>query len=335
MRTREKWYKELEIRKDDLSNALTSVQSDSLVLVFPKSTNTPLKSINHTSQTTHHMETSQKSIQQLFPTSTSSFDDSLARLFQSLESGEALRIPEERSSLNLREYCAQNNLDYLSLRMFEDFSATTTEKLSAPSSPRLMSWGMIANGKCLTARITESLRIGRESSLSDILEEHVDQKYFLSELAMKNIFEKQTSKGARLHSPDDQQEGETVGETISSEHFAHIKTEIDSEKWKNDSVQPSLQEPERTEADNQSSESLRPLDSDSATQGGGFYKPFQSELTNEEGESRAVSGTDTGHTDATVHTGVNENQEIDSDWVWETSGLPWQLDKHCEWHSEI
>lgn len=199
-----------------------------------------------------------------------------------------------------------------------------------------MSWGMIANGRCLTARITESLRIGRESSLSDILEEHVDQKYFLSELAMKNIFEKQTSKGARLHSPDDQQEGETVGETMSSEHYEHTKMETDSEKWKNDSVQPSLQEPERIEADNQSSESLRPLDSDSATQGGGgFYKPFQSELENEEGARGAVSGTDTGHTDATVHTGVNENQEVDSDWVWEASGIPWQLDSMSEWHTKI
>ena len=89
---------------------------------------------------------------------------------------------------------------------------------------------MIVNGKCLTAKITECHRTGRESSLSDILEEHPDPKYFLSDLAMKNIFEKQTSKGARLHSPDDQQEGKIVGETISSAHFAHIKTENDSEK---------------------------------------------------------------------------------------------------------
>jgi len=165
------------------------------------------------------METSQKSIQTNSQTSTVSFEASLARLLVSLESGEDLRIPEGRFSLNLREYCEQNNLDYSSLRMFEDFSATTTEKLSQPSSPRLMSWGMTVNGKCLTAKITESPRIGRECSLSDILEEQPDPKYFLSELAMKNIFEKQTSKGARLHLQDEAPWGKTVGVTISSEHF--------------------------------------------------------------------------------------------------------------------
>ncbi len=47
--------------------------------------------------------------------------------------------------------------------------------------------GMTSNGKCLTARISESPRIGNECSLSDILEEHVDQKYFLSEKVIKSL----------------------------------------------------------------------------------------------------------------------------------------------------
>jgi len=126
------------------------------------------------------METSQKSIQTNSQTSTVSFEDSLAKLLVSLESVEALKIPEERSSLNLREYCEQSNLDYSSLRMLKDCSVTTTEKLSQPLSPRLMSWGMTVNGKCLTARITECHKTGSESSLSDILEDQPDPKYFLS-----------------------------------------------------------------------------------------------------------------------------------------------------------
>ena len=161
--------------------------NDHFVLVSPKSTNTPPKSINPISQTTNPMETSQKSTPQLFPTSTSSFEDSLARLFQSLENGEDLKIPDERSSLSLREYCEQNNLDYSSLKMLKDCSVMTTEKLSAPSSPRLMSWGMTVNGKCLTAKITESPRTGSECSLSDILEEQPDPKYFLSPQATQKI----------------------------------------------------------------------------------------------------------------------------------------------------
>jgi site-specific DNA-cytosine methylase len=56
-------------------------------------------------------------------------------------------------------------------------------KRSLPSSPRLMNWGMTVNGKCLTAKISESHRTGKECSLSDILEEQVDQKYFLSDKA--------------------------------------------------------------------------------------------------------------------------------------------------------
>lgn len=299
LRTRNKWYKELEVRSDNLSNALTSVQSDSMVIIdptywtwlrvyekicptlrsersgllvcdSPKSTNTPLKSINPTSQIIHPMETSQKSTLQLFPTSTVSSEVFLAKLFQSLENENDLKIPDERSSLSLREYCEQNNLDYSSLKMLKDCSVMTTEKLSAPSSPRLMSWGMTVNGKCLTAKITECHRTGSECSLSDILEEQPDQKYFLSDLAMKNIFEKQTSKGARLHLQDETQEGKTVWVTISSEHFEPTKIENDSEKWKNESVQPFQREPERTEADNQWSEFPKQLDSDSATQGGGI-----------------------------------------------------------------
>jgi hypothetical protein len=133
------------------------------------------------------METSQRLIPTLFPISTVSFDDSLAKLFLSLESENDLKIPEERSSLNLREYCGQKNLDYSSLKMLKDCLVTTTEKLSAPSSPRLMSWGMTVNGKCLTAKITESHRIGSECTLSDILEEQVDQKYFLSDETMKKL----------------------------------------------------------------------------------------------------------------------------------------------------
>jgi hypothetical protein len=40
---------------------------------------------------------------------------------------------------------------------------------------------MTVNGKCLTARISVSPKTESECSLSDILEEQVDQKYFLSE----------------------------------------------------------------------------------------------------------------------------------------------------------
>lgn len=175
-------------RKDQLVNALqTGLTKDHYVLVIPKSTNMHQQFIKSTSQNIRTMATSPKSKQKNSKTSTYLSEDSLASLLASLESGEDLKIPEGRCSLNLREYCEQSNLDYSSLRMLKDFSATTTDRLSEPSSPRLMSWGMTANGKCLTARITESHKIGKECSLSDILEEQVDQKYFLSQEATAKI----------------------------------------------------------------------------------------------------------------------------------------------------
>lgn len=58
---------------------------------------------------------------------------------------------------------------------------------SRQSSEQWMSWGTVWNGKCLTADISESHRIERGSSLSDILEESVDEKYFLSQKTIDRL----------------------------------------------------------------------------------------------------------------------------------------------------
>ena len=57
----------------------------------------------------------------------------------------------------------------------------TTAEHSKSLSPRLMNWGMTHNGWCLTAKTLEFLKIGKESSLSEILEDSPDPKCFLSE----------------------------------------------------------------------------------------------------------------------------------------------------------
>lgn len=41
--------------------------------------------------------------------------------------------------------------------------------------------GTLSNGKCLTAKTLASPKIGKEYSLSAILETSVDEKYFLSD----------------------------------------------------------------------------------------------------------------------------------------------------------
>ena len=195
LRTRDKPFRghKLEIRKDNLSNCINMVTKDYLVLVIPKSINTHAQSLKNITQEYPIMETSQKSTQKNSRTLIALSEDSLARLLASLVNEKDLTIPEGRYSLTLREYCEQSDLDYSSLKTLKDFSATTTETLSEPSSPRLRSWGMTVNGKCLTARITESHKTENGLSLSDILEEHPDPKYFLSETQTAKILTSSTN----------------------------------------------------------------------------------------------------------------------------------------------
>lgn len=147
---------------------------------------------------TNPMEASPTSTQQLFPTSTSLLADSLAKRFQSLESELALRTPEELSSMMSLELSKKSTPNLCYLKMSKDSFLTTVEELSKPSSPRLQNWGMLSNGKCLTQRISESHRIGKECSLSDILEDSVDDKYFLSEKQKNLIFSRPKNYQCKL-----------------------------------------------------------------------------------------------------------------------------------------
>jgi hypothetical protein len=74
-----------------------------------------------------------------------------------------------------------------SLRMLRDSSITTEDEPLELSSQVWMNWGMTSNGSVLTARISESHRIGNESLLSQVLEDTPDPKYFLSEDVMQKI----------------------------------------------------------------------------------------------------------------------------------------------------
>lgn len=67
----------------------------------------------------------------------------------------------------------------LFLRTSGDCSITKEGLRSRRSSERWMDWGMMWNGKCLTQRPTFPKAVSG-SSLSDILETHVPNKYFLS-----------------------------------------------------------------------------------------------------------------------------------------------------------
>ncbi|VTT00896.1 methyl transferase [Streptococcus suis] len=108
-------------------------------------------------------------------------EDFRARLSALLESEQDLRILEGLYSLRLLGSHLFSDLNIYYLRTSQDCSTMTTEIHSRPSSERWMIWGMMRNGKCSTARILESPKTESGCILSDILEEQVDERYFLSE----------------------------------------------------------------------------------------------------------------------------------------------------------
>src|SRR3990167_4406348 len=145
-----------EARKDGLANCLRGAMgghSKQFVLVTPKSTNTPSKFIPSTS-TTKTMETAPQSLPMNFPTSTSSAEDSLAKVSALLEKEGDLTTQEERFSLTLLESLGLKDPAYYGLRTSKVSSLTMGVAPLIPSSEHLMSWGMTFNGKCLTARTT-------------------------------------------------------------------------------------------------------------------------------------------------------------------------------------
>ena len=64
-----------------------------------------------------------------------------------------------------------------------------------PSSIRWMDWGMVWNGRCLTAKISASLNPARGCTLSDILMKSAEEKYFLSPKQQERLL----SKSAPAH----------------------------------------------------------------------------------------------------------------------------------------
>ena len=64
---------------------------------------------------------------------------------------------------------------------------TTKGEPLESSSNRLLNWGMTVNGNYLTANIIEFHNIEKEYLLSDILEDQVDEKYYLSEKSVRGM----------------------------------------------------------------------------------------------------------------------------------------------------
>lgn len=136
------------------------------------------------------MATAQESIQLQSPTSTFSLADSLAKLSASLDNGEDLTTLGEHFFTRLRESLGAKDLALWCLRTSRGYSITTKGKLSPLSSIHWGNLGMSINGDWLIVATSAFHKIGNESSLSQILEELPDQKYFLSQLVVERILMK-------------------------------------------------------------------------------------------------------------------------------------------------
>ena len=144
---------------------------------------------------------SQKLTQENYLNSTSCVADSLAKLFQLLEKGKDLKIQEELSYLNCLGLLKKKDHRIYSLRTSEDSSTTTKDEHSEQSSWRWMKSGMMCNGKCLTLNISECHRTENGCTLLDILEEEVDDRYYLSD-KMTDYLLRQMNQTAHNHKPN-------------------------------------------------------------------------------------------------------------------------------------
>jgi hypothetical protein len=152
------------------------------------STNTPTKSTKQDSEKKGIIQvTLGESMQGKSPTMTSFVEDFHAKRFRLRAKGKVSRTLVERFSSRYAELSKLKDLNCYSSKTLKDSLIMTEEELSRSSFNRWMNWGTGSNGRFLTANISESPRIGKECSLSDILEDRVDEKYFLSQKTVDRL----------------------------------------------------------------------------------------------------------------------------------------------------
>ena len=120
--------------------------------------------------------TQETSIPAKCPTSTLSVQDFLVRALALRERGLASRIPEALSSLRLPDCLKRNGLHFFYWKTSSDCYRMTKAGHLKPSTPRLLKWGIVLNGVCLTADITFP-NSENGCTLSDILMTDVPEKY--------------------------------------------------------------------------------------------------------------------------------------------------------------
>ena len=136
-----------------------------------------------------------------------------AKLSALLENEKVSRILEELSSLKLQGSHLFSDHAIYSLRTSKDSLTTSEELRSRRSSEPWMNSGMMWNGKCLTLKTTFH-KTGSEFSLSDILEENVPEKYFLSQEMTDRLLSYKDNKVQSIQSQQDMEKQQESGRTL-------------------------------------------------------------------------------------------------------------------------
>lgn len=157
------------------------------------------KSIQNTSQDQLDLGMSAKSQEKKSEKLTSLLSDFRARICQLLESGKGLKVAEAVYSMKRQGLFVNCIPDFSSLKMLQDCfqnhhqeTLLINESGFSPFFQKSPTLGyMSVNGKCLTLN-GFCPRIESGYTLSDILEEQVAAKYFLSEEALKGLMKGQS-----------------------------------------------------------------------------------------------------------------------------------------------
>ena len=145
--------------------------------------------------------TQEKSYPNSYPISTFWLEDFPVSPSQSLEQEKDLTIQEERCFSRLLELLPLKNLSISSSKMFPDCLTMTQAGHLKQSSVRWLSWGIMYAGRYLTAKISEYPNHENECILSDILEDNVPEKYYLSrKQAEKLLYKENPTQGERIYS---------------------------------------------------------------------------------------------------------------------------------------
>ena len=210
---------DVEIASAIKSSNQTNPRSGGTTLVSGQTTmiNTPAKSTESIGEMGNSTKGTSGQLTLLpYQNMTSSVRDFLARVSVLLGSEEDLKILEAHSSLRYAESLGLKELSIYYLRMSKDSSPMMGGIHSKPSSERWMNLGMMCSGRCLTARISAFHKTGKGCSLSDILEDNPDQKYFLSEKQVKGLV-KGLMKGQMKSQVLELSKGEDIQEDIIQE----------------------------------------------------------------------------------------------------------------------